>query len=214
MLSPSASFSEAFKSRHYNQDFPDGVRELAHRGPKLFPVSLSAKLVGDPDRLIAGATDDVPLLEDLSAAALPLWGYRRAISKPGLCVWRLDGLVGRSSYASLAPDLDESFTTLQARRGDAVYAFFRQPFGMKRTAAARELPPSASILGDCAGLDVPPTGGTVWVNPGAEVEALPYILRELIASAPRTALRGVRCRPQSPHPPGSLPVHRVFPAAR
>ena len=59
---PSGSFSGAFKSRHYNQDLPDEVRELAHRGLKLFPVSLAAKLAGDPNRLIAVATDDVTLL--------------------------------------------------------------------------------------------------------------------------------------------------------
>jgi len=83
---------------------------------------------------------------------------------------------------------------------------------MKQTAAARELPPGVGILGHCAGLDVPPTGGTVWVNPDAEVEALPYILRELLASAPGKPSGACDVGPKAPS--GFLPVRRVFPPAR
>lgn len=85
---------------------------------------------------------------------------------------------------------------------------------MKQTAAARELPLGVGILGHCAGFEVPPTGGTVWVNPGADVDALPYVLRELIASATRTALRACGAGPQSLAPPGSLTAYRVVHAAR
>jgi hypothetical protein len=173
--------SGAFNSRHYNQDLSDEVRELAHLGLKLFPVSLAAKLAGDPDRLMAGATDDILLLE--AAAAQPLWGYRLALGPSGLCVLILDGAVGRASFAALVPDLDECLT-LQGRLGDAVFAFFRQPAGMKRIASAWKLAPGVSLLGDGAGFDVPPTGGAIWTNLGAapEIEALPYPLRELLAS--------------------------------
>ena len=186
---PSGSFSAAFNSRHCSQKLLEQVRELVYQGLKLFPVSLAAKLAGDPNRLIAVATNDVSLLEELSAAAQPLSGYRLAIGQSRLSIWRLRGRVGRDSFASLAPDLDESLTTLQASCGDAVYAFFRQPARMKQIAATRELQPGVSILDDCAGFDVPPAGGAAWVNRGAEIEALPYVLRELLATAPRTAFR-------------------------
>lgn len=178
---PSGSFSGAFRSRHFNPDLSDVLRELACRGLKLFPVSLPAKLAGDPDRLIASATDDISLLDELSTA--PLWGYRLALGPSGLCVLVLDGAVGRASFAALVPDLIECFT-LQARRGDVMYAFFRQPAGMERIVSARKLASCVSILGDCAGFDVPPTGGTAWINPGAEIETLPYALRELLGLEP------------------------------
>ncbi len=203
----SGSFSAAFNSRHYNQDLSDEVRELAHMGLKLFPVSLAAKLAGDPDRLIAEATDDISLLKELSAAAQPLWGYRLALGLSGLCVLVLDGAVGRTSFAALVPDLDECLT-LQGRRGDVVFAFFRQPAGIKRIAKARKLARGVSLLGEGAGFDVPPTGGAIWTNLGAapEIEALPYALRELLASespdsppgrampAPKPSPRPAPCR--------------------
>lgn len=198
---PSGSFSAAFNSRHHNQGLPDEARELARLGLKLFPVGLSAKLAGDPDRSIAGATDDVYLLEELSAAALPLAGYRLAIGQSGLSIWRLDGREGRSSFASLAPDLDESLTTLQACRGDAVYAFFRQPAGMRRITTTMELRPGVSVLGDREGFDVPPDGGAAWMNPGAEIEALPYVLRALLASEDPDSPPGrAMPAPRSPRP--------------
>jgi hypothetical protein len=68
--------------------------------------------------LLADATDDILLLEELSVAAQPLWGHRLAIGQSRLCVWRLDGLVGKSSFASVAPGLDESLLTLLARCGE------------------------------------------------------------------------------------------------
>jgi hypothetical protein len=174
--------SGTFNSRHYNQNLFDEVRELAHRGLKLFPVSLPAKLAGDHDRLIAGATDDVSLLEELSAAAVqPLWGYRLALGPSGLCVLILDGAAGRASFAALVPDLDECLT-LQGCRGDAVFAFFRQPSGMKRIVSARKLADGVSILGDGESCIMPPFGGAAWVDPHAEIETLPYVLRELLSS--------------------------------
>ena len=199
---PSGSFSAAFNSRHCNHGLSDEVRELAHRGLKLFPVSLAAKLAGDPDRLIADATDDILLLEELSAAAQPLWGHRLALGLSGLCVLILDGALGRASFAALVPDLDDCFT-LQARRGDAVFACFRQPAGMERIASARKLAPGVSLLGDGAGFDVPPTGGA-WMNPGAEIEALPYPLRELLASNSPDNLPG-RAMPAPKPSPGPAP---------
>jgi hypothetical protein len=197
---PSGSFSAAFNSRHFNPDLSDEVRELARMGLKLFPVSLAAKLAGDSDRLIADATDDISLLDELSAAAAqPLWGYRLALGPSGLCVLVLDGAVGRASFAALVPDLDGCLT-LQARCGDVVYAFFRQPAGVKRIASATKLAPGVSLLGDGASCIVPPFGATVWVVPGAEIEALPYALRELLVSE----------NPDSP-PGRTMPVPKSSP---
>lgn len=175
----SGSFPRAVKSRHCSQELFEQARELAYQGLKLFPVSLAAKLAGDPDRWIAGATDDIALLENLSTA--PLWGYRLALGPSGLCVLVLDGAVGRASFAALVPDLDGCLTR-QARRGDAVYAFFRQPAGARVIGSARKLAVGVSILGHDAGFDLPPVGGAVWLNPGAEIDALPYVLRKLLAS--------------------------------
>jgi hypothetical protein len=202
----SGSFPRAVRSRHCSQELFEQVRELIYQGLKVFPVGLAAKLDGDPDRLIAGATDDVHLLEELSTATLPLWGYRLALGPSGLCVLVLDGAVGRASFAALVPDLDGCLT-LQARRGDAVYAFFRQPAGARVIGSARKLALGVSIFGHDAGFDLPPTGGAVWVNPGAEIETLPYALRELLASDPpdvppgraipvsKPSFRPVPCRP-------------------
>ena len=220
---PSGLFSGAFDSRHFNQDLSDEVRDLARLGLKLFPVSLSAKLAGDPNRLIAVATDDVTLLEELSAAAQPLWGYRLALGPSGLCVLILAGTVGRASFTALVPGLDECLT-LQERRGDAVYAFFRQPTGMKRIASERKLAPGVSILGEGESCIVPPFGGAGWVDPRAEIETLPYALRELLAvedpdnfpglamSAPKPSPRQVPCRPAARFPQPNRAPRKGHPA--
>ena len=191
----SDSFSAAFNSRHVNQNLSDEVRELAHMGLKLFPVSLAAKLAGDPDRWIADATDDILLLEEL-VAAQPLWGYRLALGPSGLCILVLDGAVGRASFATLVPDLEEC-PTLQARRGDVMYAFFRQPVGIKVTGSAK-LAPGVSILGDGESWIVPPAGGMAWVNPNTEIETLPHSLRLLLGLKPPDNTPG--CTMPAPKP--------------
>ena len=219
---PSGSYSGALNSRHCNQDPLGDARELARCGLKLFPVSLLAKLAGDPDRWVADATDDVSLLEELSAAAQPLWGYRVALGPSGLCVLVLDGAVGRTSLAALVPDLDGCLT-LQARRGDAVYAFFRQPMGARVIDSARKLALGVSILGHDTGFDLPPAGGAVWLNPGAEIEALPYALRELLAAedpdgpsgrampTPKPSPRPVPCRPPARFPQPKQDLRKGYP---
>ena len=204
---PSGSFSGAFNSRYCNQELLEQAHELACRGLKLFPVSLASKLNGCPDEFISEATSDISLLQELSAAAAqPLLGLSLALGPSGLCVLVLDGTVGKASFAALVPDLEECLT-LQARRGDVVYAFFRQPAGMMRIASARKLAPGVNILGDGESCIVPPSGGAAWMNPGAEIEVLPYALRELLAvenpdnfpgramPAPKPLIRLVPCRP-------------------
>lgn len=223
---PLGSSSTASDSRHFSQDLSDDVRELAHRGLKLFPVSLAAKLAGDHDRLIAGATDDLTLLQELlqAIAARPFWGYRLALGPSGLCVLILDGAVGRGSLAALVPDLDDC-STLQARCGDKAYAFFRQPTGMKRIAGARKMAPGVSILGEGESCILPPSRGAVWVNhPGvAEVETLPYALRQLLAPedpdttpvraipAPKLSPRPAPCRPAARFPQPNQALRKGHP---
>jgi hypothetical protein len=218
---PSGAFSAAFNFRHSSQELLDEVRNLAQRHLKLFPVSLAAKLNGCPDHLIADATDDISLLEELSAAAQPLWGYRLAVGPSGVCILILDGAVSRASFAALVPDSDEC-RTLQARCGDKTYAFFRQPTGLKRIASQSKLAPGVSLLGGESCI-VPPSGGAVWVDAGAEIEALPYALRELLASenpngppgrampAPKPSTRPAPCRPTTPIEKPRRDLRKGFP---
>lgn len=214
--------SAAFNCCHRNQEFLEEVHDLARRGLKLFPVSLAAKLNGCPDRLIADATDKVSLLYELSAAAQPLRGYRLAIGPSGVCVLILNGAIGRTSFDALVPDLDECLT-LQARCADAVYAFFRQPAGLKQIASKRKLAPGVSLLGEGESCIVPPFGGAFWIDTGADIEALPYGLRELLASenpngssgcampAPKPSTRPVPCRPTTPLEKPQRGMRKGFP---
>ena len=203
---------------HYcNQDLLEHVRELACLGLKLFPVSLAAMLNGFPDKFISAATSDNSLLEELSVAAQPLWGHRLALGPSGLCVLILDGAVGRESFSALLPDIEECLT-LQARCGDVVYAFFQQPARVKRIVSATKLAQGVIILGDGESCIVPPYGGATWMNPNAEIEVLPYALRELLAVenpdnflgramlAPKPSPSKVRCGPAARFPePNLLP---------
>lgn len=189
-----------------NEDFLKAAHDLARRGLKLFPVSVAAKLNGYPDSLIADATDDVSILYKLSAAARPLLGLRLAIGPSDVCVLVLTGAIGRASFAALVPDLDECLT-LQARSGDQVYAFFRQPPGLRRVASKKNLARGVDLLGDGESCMLPPFAGASWVNVGADIEALPYGLRELLASEdpdgpprlavpkPKPSTRPAPCRP-------------------
>ena len=197
---PSSPSSEAFTFH-----LPDEVREAMNRGLYVFPVSLPAKLNGHADRLIGEATCDAFRLEELAASptAHPVCEFRIAIGPSRLCVVQLDGHVGRKQFTAVLDGADECHT-LQARRGDVVYAFFRQPAGMKVMGSAK-LAPGVSILGESC--IVPPTRGAAWMNPGAEIEALPTALRELLAienpddfpgramPAPKPSPRPVQCRP-------------------
>ena len=213
--------SAAFNCCHRNQEFLEEVHDLARRGLKLFPVSVAAKLNGCPDRLIADATDNISLLDELSAAAQPLWGYRLAIGPSDVCILILNGAIGRASFAALVPDLDECHT-LQARCGDTVYAFFRQPTGMKRIASRRKLVRGVTLLGDGESSIVPPFGA-VWVDASAEIEALPYALRELLASedpdssprlampAPKPCSRPAPCRQKTPFEKPHRGMRKGFP---
>jgi hypothetical protein len=148
--------------------------------------------------MIADATSEISTLEELSTATQPLWGYRLALGPSRLCVLILEGTVGWASFDALIPEFDEN-TTLHARYGDDVCAIFRQPTGMKRITSAKKLAPVVSVLGDGDSCVVPPSGSAFWSNPGAEIEALPHLLRELAFENPA-------------NPPGrTMPVPKPFP---
>ncbi len=204
----SNSPSAAFRSRQYTRPsaLPEEIRQAAARGLKLFPVSLPAKLTGCPNLLICEATCDLSRLEELSVTAQPLWGYRVAVGPSGLCVWHVGGPVGRASFASLVPDLDECFT-LQVRRGDSAWAFYRWPKGLVLRTSARKLASGVSIIGESDSCIVPPSGGAVWENLCAEIEALPHSLRELAFETMDTP---PGCLAPSPTPsPRLLPCRSV-----
>jgi hypothetical protein len=58
-----------------------------------------------------------------------------------------------------------------------------------------------SILGDSQSCIVPQSRGAAWMNPGAEIEVLPYALRELLAVE------------NQDNPPGrAMPAHHAFSA--
>jgi hypothetical protein len=213
---PSSPSSEAFTVH-----LPDEVREAMNRGLHVFPVSLPAKLNGQADRLIGEATCDAFRLEELAAspAAHPVCEFRIAIGPSRLCVVQLDGHAGRKQFAAVLDGADECHT-LQARRGDLVYAFFLQPAGMKVMGSAK-LAPGVSILGESC--IVPPFGGTAWINPGAEIEALPNTLRDLLAvenpdnfpgramPAPKPSIRPIPCRPPARFPQPNLAPRKGHP---
>lgn len=216
-----ASRAAAFAASHYNRyaNLPVEVREAANLGLRIFPVSLLAKLKGTSDLFISAATSDLSSLEKLAAAAYPVHEWRVALGPSSLCVLQFNGEAARKSFAALVPDLDECFT-LQARCGDMAswVAFFRWPEGLALRSSARKLAPGVRILGQSETCIIPPCGGYVWLNSSAEIEAVPYSLRELAfeepdsspgraISTPKPAPRPVPCRPTVRFPQ-SKPVER------
>jgi hypothetical protein len=143
-------------------------------------MSPLAKFSGNPDLLIAEATSEVSRLEEL-AVEYPMCRWRVALGPSSLCALELEGQAGKESFTALAGDQGECLT-LQARRGDEALAFFQLPKGSVLRTSAEKLASGLKILGEsCV---IPPTGGYVWMNPWAEVEAVPYSLRELAFEPP------------------------------
>lgn len=177
--------SAAFASDHFkpHPDLPDLVRQAANRGWQIFPVPPLAKLKGNPDLLIAEATSDISRLQEL-AAEYPQCDWRVAVGPSSLCIVALDGAQARSSFAALSQD-HEDCLTLQAQRGDiASWAFFRWPVGVLLRKGANTLASGVRVLGPGDSCIIPPSGGTFYVNPWAEVDAVPWWLRELAFDTP------------------------------
>src|SRR5271165_2096607 len=207
--SPSAAVFASREYNHLSALLPEEVRQAANRGWRVFPVSKLAKLKGRPYLMIGEASSEISILEELAAAAHPVFEWRVAVGQSTLCILRLNGPLGRESFAGLVPDLDECLT-LQASRGDTVWAFFRWPKGLVLRASAGRPAPGVSILGEGSCI-IPPSGGCTWLNPWGEIEAVPYALRELAfetpdsspgrtAPAPKPSPRPAPCRstPQFP----------------
>ena len=179
--SPSAGTAS---HRHNHQALPDPVREAANRGWHVFPVSPLAKLMENPDLLIGEATNDISRLEEL-AAEYPSCDWRVAVGPSSLCIVQSVGQQGRNAFAALSDEQGE-FLTLQAQRGDIACAFFRWPKGLKLRKSSKKLPTNVSILADGVSCIIPPSGGSFYVNPWADVEAVPSWLRELAFEIPDT----------------------------
>lgn len=159
----------------------DEVLQAANRGFQIFPEPELARLFGQPEQLIDEASNDTSHLEEL-AALYPSCQWRLALDRTRLCVIRLDGPVGRASLARLSED-ESDCLTLSAQRGDTVWIFFRRPEGVLR-ASARRLAPGVTILADKDSCPIPPSAGSVWLNPWAEIESAPCWLRELAFEIP------------------------------
>lgn len=215
--------SEPFSSDQcqHTMDLQEEVRQAASRGLKLFPVSQLAKLTGNPDLLIGEATSDLSRLEELVADSQPMWGYRLAVGPSGLCIWRMDQSTTMESLAALAPDLDECLS-LQACCGTAALTLFQWPQGLVLRPSARKLVPGLSILGDGDSCIIPPSGGYVWRNPWAEIEALPHALLDLAfeptenppgrsVPVPTPSLRLPACRPAAHLPKPQRGASTVYP---
>lgn len=173
--SPSRAFSASANHRH--SALPEEVRQVANLGLRIFPISLLAKLTGNPDLLIAEATSEIYRLGEMAVMYAPCdW---RVVVDPAYCFLRIDGQVGRNTVAALSQDDQVASLTLQAYRGDTVWAYFRRSKGLVMLASARQLAPGLSILADDDSCPIPPSGGCAFVNPLAEIEAVPFWLREL-----------------------------------
>lgn len=204
----SSSSAALTSDRLKHPAIPDAVRQAANRGWQVFPVSALAKLKGDPDQLIGEATSDISRLEELEAD-YPGCDWRVAIGPSSLCVLEIGGPHGRGSFSALSQEHGDCLT-LQAQRGDtASWAFFRWPFGLMLRNGANKLATGVKVLGLGESCIIPPSGGCLYVNPWADVEAVPWWLRELAFETPDTTpvntvpvpaspSRLVSCRPHTP----------------
>ena len=158
------------------------MRQTANRGLAIFPVSEFARLSGNPDLLIGEATTDIHRLEEL-ALDIQLCTWRAAIGPSRLCVMQVNGPLGRATVETLSRSQGECLT-LWSQRGDMAWAFFRWPEGLVLRASAKRAAPGVRILGPGDSCPAPPSGGCAWSNPWAEIEAVPYWLRELAFETP------------------------------
>ncbi len=158
------------------------LRQAANRGFEIFPVPEIARLAGQPERLIGEATSDISRLEEL-AGEYPFCGWRVALGASKLCILRIDGSQGRVSIAALSLH-EEDCLTLQAQRGDTVWAFFRHPKDLRLRSSAQKLAPGVSVLANGESCQIPPSGSSTWLNPWVEIEAVPHWLRELVFEGP------------------------------
>ena len=160
---------------------PAAVVQAANLGFQIFPEPEMARLLGQQEQLIDEASNDTSRLEEL-AALYPSCLWRVALDQSRICVIRLDGPEGRASLAKMSED-EADCLTLSAERGDTVWIFFWRPKGVLR-ASARRLAPGVMILAGNESCPIPPSAGSVWLNPWAEIESVPCWLRKLAFEIP------------------------------
>lgn len=195
--SPSTAFTPRTGNRSLT--LAEEVRQAANRGWHVFPVSPLAKFTAQPDLLIDEATSEISRLEEL-AAEYPMCGWRVAVGPSSLCILQLDGQGGRNSFAALNQDQGECLT-LQAREGDTARAFFRWPKGLVLRTSGTKLALGMRILRERDSCIIPPSSNCVFLNPWAEIDAIPSWLRELAFETPDSPPGIARPIPAFPPPP-------------
>ena len=204
-----AGFGTALKFKSFPSNrpliLPKEVRQAANLGWRVYPLSPPTKLIGNSDLLIGEATCEIFLLEEL-AAEHSSCEWRIAVGPPSLCVLQIVGPEGGNSVAALSYDQGECLT-LQAHRGDAVWAYFRLPKKvLVLRASARKLAPGVRILADGDSYVIAP-----FCNPWAEVEAIPYWLRDLAFETTDTPRGKATSVPASSHRPAPCRSTTQFP---
>ena len=180
------------------------VRDTANRGFAIFPVPELARLTAQRDQLIGEATNDIFRLEEL-AATYPLSTWRAAVGPSGYCVVPMSAQEGVPWFTAKCQDQGVDCPTLTAVGGDIVWAIFRWPKNLVLKTSSEGLPSGVSVLHEGDSFPVPPSSGCKWANAWAEIEAVPYWLRELafetsdnppgkIAPGPSPFPRPVACR--------------------
>ena len=187
-----------FSQRESFSALSQELHDTANRGFAIFPVPELARLTAQRDLLIGEATSDISRLEEL-AATYPLSTWRAAVGPSGYCVVRMNAQEGVTWFAAKCQDHGVDCLTLTAVSGEMVWAIFRWPKNLVLQASANGLHVGVTVLEDGDSFPVPPSSGCKWANVWAEVEAVPYWLRELAFDSPDT-------------PPGKIvPVQRPFP---
>lgn len=196
--SPSATFTSDQRNRR--SALPDAVRQAASRGWHVFPVIRLAKVIGNPDLLIGEASSNLSLLEELSVEYAPS-EWRLALGPSSLCVLELSGRQRSHAFAALSGQGE--CLTLQAQRADIGCAFFAYPEPLVLRDSAKKLVPGLRVLGPGDSCTIPPCGGWFYINPWAEIEAVPNWLRVLAFDAPDSPPAitvSVPARPSRPTP--------------
>ena len=197
VVSRDLALTSATRQSHF--ELHPELHRAANCGLEIFPVPESARLTGQPERLIGEATSDISLLKELASEYTPC-SWRVALGLSKLCALRVDGALGRASLAALSLDEDDSLT-LRAQRGDTVWAFFRYPVGLTLRSSAKKLAPGVSVLASGESCPIPPSAGGTWLNSWAEIEAVPSWLRELAFESPNTPPgEAIAVRTPSPRP--------------
>jgi len=177
-----ASRESVYWTRGFASPLHVEVRQAAERGFAVFPVPEPARLAGRPEHLIAEATSEMSLVEEL-AAKYPSCGWRIALGPSRLCALVVGGSHGRASLAALSREEDDSLT-LQALRGDSTWAFFQRPRGLRIRKDAKDLARGVRFLAEGDSCPIPPSGGSAWKNPWAEIEAVPAWMKTLVFEGP------------------------------